>query len=465
MPQMLKFKKIAATSLYCALLSITNIAIAENLDGNDLHVNGYSTNQLVHLSQDFNFFSLAATQKNYTVLDSVSQYQQVVNNAREQLTSIMQKLAEYRSQDLDQQVAFITQQLSDIPYLATGAMGEGDWQYNKNGGYQHNIAHIKQDPIYRLDGLDCQTFVQVVMALLHSNDMNEFDNSILKIAYGAARNPDDDVIHYYNRNNFADADFNPINEKNGWLSDATPPSITTSANITRNNWFTFKLQDLTNNIRVLTDADGPNMVERFRTVYTKLNFANFDSEIVSLSYIPKETLAIKQTDGSYQADSTELDKIPTPAVVEIVKDVKKWYIGTKNIKDISGSEQNISHMGLLYRQTFKSGDTIYQKVACKLDDEKKKTCTVTPVTCQKDQCNELMFAQATNAYPDGYYWYQQNGQFTCSPNKPADNSVKYTQCNRVERLPLADYLTRQQYLIHPFMDTSSIIGIHVEKLL
>src|SRR5258708_2678106 len=99
-------------------------------------------------------------------------------------------------------------------------MGEGDWQPNSSI-YQSGAAHLRQDPVYRLDGLDCQTFVQVAMALLHANSLDQFDNSILNIAYGAAGNSSEGIVHFYNRNNFADGDFNPVNENNGWLSDVT----------------------------------------------------------------------------------------------------------------------------------------------------------------------------------------------------------------------------------------------------
>ena len=82
----------------------------------------------------------------------------------------------------------------------------------------------------------------------------------------------------------------------------------------------------------------------------------------------------------------------------------------------------------------------------------------------KDQCNELMFSHATDARPNGYYWYKQaDGNYTCSSKLPAKN-ISYTQCNRVEQQPLFDYLTDYQYGSYWYMNNPSIIGIHIEQL-
>ncbi len=466
--------KIAIITACCSAL-FTMHALADDLEGNDLYLNGYSKSRLLQLSTRLHSFMLMAATNNYTVITNQYSYRQVVNDSRNKVNAIIASLQPVRDQDFNTQITLISQKLADIPYLGTAAaMGEGDWQPDSSV-YQGGAVHVQQDPVYRLDGLNCQTFVQVAMALLHATNQDNFDQHILKIAYGAAgNNLEDGMVHFYNRNNFVSGDFNPVNEKNGLLRDATSEgnlkelTKTTSATITRQQWFLKKQDGLTNPVtspvRVLSDLDGPKMIERFVTLYSKLPYPNFDSEKVSLTYIPKEQLATKQSDGSYQSNQAVLDAIPVPSVVEIVRDVKKWNMGVNNIREIIGSELNVSHMGLLYRQTFKQGQVIYQKIFCHYDEGQKKVCDVTPIVCQKNQCNELMFSQATNTYPDGYYWYQKESNYVCTSDKPADN-IKSTSCNRVEQLPLADYITRQQYSAHPFMDTASIVGIHVEKLI
>lgn len=411
----------------------------------------------------------------YTVLDAVN-YHQNVKDARSRMQSLITALQTGSFQNTDERVAFISRQLADIPYLSIGAMGEGDWQPGSSvyqADAQPGAAHVKQDPLYRIDGLDCQTLVQMTMGLLYSTNLVEFDKTIVKVSYGAAGNPGGEIVRYYNRNNFVDGDWNPINQRNGFLTDVTsqgaqgdlaPYSATTTVDITRQNWFLFQQKNLAATVRVLDDMTGVLMANRFMQTYSNLNFPRFDLERVSIAYIPKEKIALKQSTGNYQPDQTLLDSIPTPAVVEIVRDAKKWTIGGKNIKDVIGSELSISHMGLLYRQRFNYGEVIYQKIVCDYDEQRQKVCGVKPVVCEKAQCNELMFVHATDARPNGYYWYQQaDGSFTCSSQLPT-NGVSYTNCNRIEREPLFDYLTEYQYGVYRNMDSQSIVGVHIEKL-
>lgn len=448
--------------IWCFLaIAVFSSAIwADDSEVGDIHFSGYQPNMLHPMAG--NNLNLKSPASDYTVLDA-AQYQQNINNARAKIQILLNSLKAAHHNNTNDRIAFIVQHLLDIPYIFTGAMGEGDWQPTSST-YQPGAMHVKQDPVYRLDGLDCQTFVQVVMGLLYSKDLNEFDQNIIKISYGAAGNPSNDAVHYFNRNNFVDGDWNPINQRNGWLTDVTADAATTSAKITRQNWFLFQQKNLATSVRVLDKAAGPPMAKRFITTYSMLNYPHFDEENVSITYIPKEKIAIKQSDASYQPNQVLLDQIPTPAVIEIVRDVKKWTIAGKNIKDLIGSELNISHMGLLYRKLFHYGDLIYHKITCTYDDEHQKICNVTPIICQKKQCNELMFVHATDARPNGYYWYKQaDGNYTCSAKLPA-KGIKYTQCNRVDQQPLFNYLTDYQYGSYWYMNNPSIIGIHIEQL-
>lgn len=448
-----RYSKILA-AIICSLAF--PLASAASPESGDMYITGYSANATSQV-----------TGPQYTVLDA-NQYQQLVHAARLKVQQLQQQLANH-PQDMNAQTASLAAALADIPYIYSGAEGEGDWRPDSYT-YQAGFAHVRQDPVYRLDGLNCQTYVQVALALLHSRTIDQFDKAILKISYGAAGNLDGNIVAYYNRNNFVDGDWNPVNEKHGWMSDVTsrgilsPDAATTSANITRQNWFSFQQKDPGPSVRVLHDSDGPAMVKRFMTVYSALNFPNFDSENVSISYLPKEKIALPQAEGNYQPNEKLLKKIPTPAVIEIIRDTKKWMIDGKNIKDVIGSELSVSHMGLLYRQNFHYGDLIYQKITCDYDSDDNKVCHVKPVKCQKQQCQKLMFTHATDSHPDGYYWYKQaDGNYACTAKPPA-NHGDYTRCNRVVSLPLFDYLTDFQYGSYHYMKNASILGVHIESL-
>jgi hypothetical protein len=132
-----------------------------------------------------------------------------------------------------------------------------------------------------------------------------------------------------------------------------------------------------------------------------------------------------------------LDKIPTPALAEIVRDINQWKRGNVKVKDLIGSALMVSHLGLLYRQTFKYHELIYQKIHC--DNHSETSCQTQPVYCQKNKCEELMFSHATNGFPTSFY-------------------------NRVVSLPLYNYLTDEQFGPYSNMELRSILGVHIEIL-
>lgn len=429
----------------------------------------YQVNQNTIYADDAASISLKPiVNNNEPVLLDKKIYQQTVNVAKEKIQKIINNLS-HTSQNHNIRIRNIVSYLKDIPYQSEGAMGEGDW-VPSSLTYQPGALHLKQDPVYRLDGLDCQTFVQVVMALLHANNLLQFEKNLIGIAYGAANTHQKDYLHYYNRNNFIDGDFNPVNESRGNLEDVTSKGAlsvyakTTSANITRQNWFDYQRKNKSN-LRLLSLEGVKAMKERFMTTYAALPFPNFVQENVIISYIPKTTIAIPKKDGGYFPNKQLLTQIPLPAIAEIVRDVKKWNINGQNIKTLIGSELTVSHLGILYRQTFRNKEVIYHDIQCTGDRTKKTICTVHPVVCKQTYCKEVMFAHATYAYPNDYFWYKkENGQFVCTKEPPASGQV-HSKCNRVEQLPLFAYLAHFNYGTYPNMVSPSILGIHIEKLL
>lgn len=407
------------------------------------------------------------SRENFQVLNA-KYYQQIFQASRAEIQQLQQALLSQRGQALDQRITYLAQQLADRPYLPFGT-GEGDWQANATA-YRGGAVHMLQKPVYRLDGLDCQTLVQIMLALLRTKTLAEFDQVFVKIAYGAARQPSAGIIHYFNRNHFIDGDFNPINHKNGWLTDVTEQGSLAkyaqkiSITLHRQNWFNYKQQYLKETIQVLDKKNGPAMIQRFTTHYAKLNFPHFLAENINMVYLPKSVLIIQDADGNYQANPTIFNNIPTPAVVEMVVNPQHWYSQRKKIEEAIGTELTVSHLGVLYRHTFQQGELIYRKITCQSHLNHQIACRVTPINCQKRNCQELMFVHATDAYPKQYYWYQKaKGDFLCSAHLPPAG-VAFTTCNRVESLPLAAYLTRYPYGYFWYLHHPMLLGIHIEKI-
>jgi len=411
-------------------------------------------------------FQPQQSDRTYTVLDKAA-YQRTVQNARGEINHLLTQLKPHRDANWNDQIALIVAQLIDKPYLATNGMGEGDWVPGSYT-YQPSAVHIKQHPVYRLDQFDCQTLVQIVMALLHAHTLDEFDKTILSIAYGAAGNPNGNIVRYYNRNHFVDADFNSINQQHGWLQDISTQkpfaaiSKSQTVKITRNKWFEKQTFNLEDNVHVLANKDGEPMANRFRSLYRELPFPHFDLQTIQVNYLPKSQLIKQNRDGRFIANQDLFNRIPTPAIIENVRDVNRWQIFGRKIKDMIGSELSISHMGILYRHTFNKGDIIHYKTECS-HENKQTACQVTPVVCQQSQCRELMIAHATNNFPRHFLWYKlSNGRYTCSPIPPKAG-ISYTPCDRVITQPFFDYLTDKQFGEF-WMAMPSFLGVHIETL-
>ena len=141
------------------------------------------------------------------------------------------------------------------------------------------------------------TFVELVLGLVHAHDLQDFTKNIVNIEYGAVADQGysvRQVISYENRNNFPDADFNPINQKSGLLTDVTEsgPFSTiakkVSATINWANWFAFQAKPdvIAGNVHIFNTESSQNaeaMADRFSNNYAGF----FQEKTVVLPYIPK----------------------------------------------------------------------------------------------------------------------------------------------------------------------------------
>jgi hypothetical protein len=391
------------------------------------------------------------------------------------ISQLLALLQPYKNQSdaLDKQVAFAAHYFEGRPTELHHLQGEGDLCPGSID--LHGCVHLQQDPVYRTDFFACNTLIQIILASVYAKNILEFKQLILQIEYGAAHEPSRN-IHYYNRNNFISGDFNPVNQKQGFIVDATRQSVfapfvkTTSTIIDRQSWFNHQMQDnhIENTVRVLSFQQGASMWMRAKQNYP-LVFHRFAPERVSIDYIPKASLVKKIGNTSrnnqkifYEPDEEKINQLPTPAIVEIVRDASKWTIQGKNIVEVTGSGINVSHLGLIYRQFFKKGELIYQKISCS-GEKAAKACTVRPVYCALSEgCPKIMFSHATTEYPNEYVYYQDTkGFFYCSNSFPITETSPIP-CNRVVSLPFGDYVASASR--YSLMKVDSILGIHLEKI-
>ena len=438
--------KVLQKSLMMVLI-VTTFPLLAKAVGAGISISDFTQSKIDKFKQH------AENNKNYTVIQPYHYL-----DWDEDIRSITRYLRQHKINSITQKIQYIATQFLDRPYAIAGnTQGESNWSVTAKGG----TVHVKQDPIYRTDEFDCQTLVQTILALIHSTNLKTFQQTIIKVEYGGGGAGN--AIHYYNRNNFASADFNKVNERHGFLQDVSPKGLpVVHAIIDKDNWFKVQAKNLKTSVRVLQSKEGAAMAKRFAN-YAKLY--RFRKKNVPLSYYPKESLVKCNKDLSYcKPNERMIAKLPTPAVIEITRDTHQWKVGKKLIADVIGTQLNVSHMGILYDERFHRGAIIYQKITCELK-RKRKVCFVQPVICKKRHgCLEKMYLAATDAYPNNYYYVDTNGHYQCTARLPK-GITQPVYCNRVSAMPIGAYLASYQYGTYRYMKKPSIVGIHLEKIL
>lgn len=201
-----------------------------------------------------------------------------------------------------------------LPYGAGGPLGEGP-----EGRYD-------QDPLYRFDTFDCTTYVETIMALALSRDVNEFEEHLDKIRY------ENGEIDYLKRNHFTDLQWIPFNIENGYMSEinqvVTNNIKVASAEINYPNWLkSIKLAEI--KVPSATTEEKQALLEELHSLSS-----NYTSSVAKVNYLEINML-VKYPQL--------LKKIPHGTIVNFVR--PNW-----DLTDLIGTHQNISHQGFLFRR-------------------------------------------------------------------------------------------------------------------
>ena len=466
------YKSLNLTSIFFLILSTQSCSANKN------EIEDKDTQQFLHSIED--------SDKKYTILDK----NELIKNISESNLKIIklihnvsrlkkehEKSGYSKIESNENIIRYLAKELDGINYSYTYATGEWNGTSNSkiNISCEGKNTCVQQTPVYRTDTVDCFTLVNLIIAILNSNNLNEFKKNIVKISYGAyystlneEKRNELTTISFFNRNHFTIPDWTNINEKNGFISNFTNPingtqQVDLKSTITRSNWFFFNLNDplkrdkeLASKITVFNDNLGESALKYFNANNIKSlqsildKNKSFELEDVITNYIPT-SLSIHH-----------IDEIPTPSVVGIVRDPTKW-----NIKNLIGTEYTISHVGIAYKEIFNHGDLIYRDMVCSAKDgDNPRNCNVNNYLCGENnyktdtnnQCKVTMLLNATRAYPDYYFYYAKNdGTYACTKDKPNDTTIVST-CNRAMSIPLKAYMEKNQ-------EISSVLGIHVENIL
>ena len=199
--------------------------------------------------------------------------------------------------------------LLNTPYLE-GALGEG-----VNGRYDQN-------PLYRFDYFDCETYVDTVMALALAKNLPDFTNKINQIRYKQGN------VSFIQRNHFPSADWIPNNKRNGYIRElsyliAGRKTRLTRTQINLRNWYRNLPAD-----RIQIPYLSPQEKQMRLFQLKKEGVALYGSKKVSISYIP--VFKLLQDPGLRQ-------KIPTGSLI--------FFVGHDSyLSSRIGTPMNVLHM-------------------------------------------------------------------------------------------------------------------------
>ena len=260
----------------------------------------------------------------YIGLFTFSLYSQAdVKHASEfsEITQLYHSLASQSPLTMSQRLALVSSRWLHKPY-ALFALGEGSGdQYDEN-------------PRYRTDAFDCETFVDTVLAITLTTNPSSFKRCIDKIRYHNGQ------VGFTTRNHFTSVDWNKNNQANGLLRDITRSiknqaghavALMSETDINKANWYA----NLPASRIRLTHATLKQQIAQLKKLHQAGR--SFPREHSSLPYLSFNTLF----DSQGRENSFVFKQIPDGAIIEIVR--PNWDLIEK-----IGTRYDISHLGLVF---------------------------------------------------------------------------------------------------------------------
>lgn len=201
-----------------------------------------------------------------------------------------------------------------------------------------------QEPLYRTDRFDCVTFVDTVLALSKSTDLNQFKQSILQLRY-----TDQEINYTHNTEWFTDLEWLPNVRKRGWLEDITdqvinkndkPIAKMASTIIDKPNWYKVRPMKALRLEKPLAKEEAQRLLLELQA-----EGHAFKAVPSTLSYLPLTELF----DSAGKPNTFLFDQIPSGSVVVIVR--PDWQIRDhlEGYPNGYGTNLNVSHLGIAIR--------------------------------------------------------------------------------------------------------------------
>lgn len=233
---------------------------------------------------------------------------------------------------MQERIEWFSNHFKGVEYVL-GSLGEGP------------SARYDQYPRYRVNGFDCDTYVNTVLALALAHSLDSFKQCINLARYKNGK------VSYITRNHFTSIDWNELNQHRGVLKDITETiknqdkksaALYAVATIDKSGWYAYKKSDV---IRLQKD-DTALQAQRLQEL--KKKGSRLGRTVSKVPYIPL-TILFNQ---DKQPDMNLFAQIPHGSIIEIVR--PNWDLH----KEI-GTNLNISHLGFAIRDN----DTLYFRQA------------------------------------------------------------------------------------------------------
>ena len=248
------------------------------------------------------------------------------DKTNESIEKLYHSIPNNNNLSMTDRIKYFSDALLNKPYIL-GGLGEG-----VDGTFD-------QDPLYRMDGFDCLTFVETVISLALANNRFEFAKCMDQIRY------QDGQRSFATRNHFTSLDWNINAQKQTFLQDITnqlkdkngkPVAKIAIATIDKAAWYK-NLSEKQLKLKNSNENTQQELLEKLKQTGNQ-----FVPVKASIPYIPLTTLFHNQK----KPNQFIFNQIPDGAVVEIVR--PGWDLRKK-----IGTCLNVSHLGFAIRKNGK----------------------------------------------------------------------------------------------------------------
>ncbi len=218
-----------------------------------------------------------------------------------------------------------SQKFVGLPYGKNGPLGEGEG------------ARYDADPLYRFDTFDCTTFVETMVSLTLSQNVDEFELNMNKIRYANAE------VGFLTRNHFTSLHWVPHNISNGLFEEINEKVIPQSgqmiarASIDFGGWL-MKLSSSAIQGKDMTPEDKEVRLQELKDLGPFYPPVEATLYYISIDQLVKNPKLLK--------------RIPHGSIVNLVR--PNW-----DLTQTAGTHLNVSHQGFLFRK----GKTLYLRHA------------------------------------------------------------------------------------------------------